>query len=257
MLYLYVKTHNKTGLKYLGYTSNKNPHLYEGSGIYWKTHLNKHGKDFTTEIIKECSTKEEIKEWGKHYSDLWNVVDSNEWANLKPEEGDGGNPGPEGIKKIVKKQIGRVPWNKGKKMPNSFGKQISERQIGSKQSQETIQKRAEKNRGQKRSEETKQRMSEAQKGRTFTKETKKKQSLAKKGKTWEEIFGKEGAEHRRKNTYQDGGKIWTIVDEYGKIEKIKSLRKWCDHNNISYKAAHQAARRNGKHKGYTFTSEEE
>ncbi len=91
MYYIYVKTH-KTGLKYLGHTTSKNPHTYAGSGKYWKLHLKKHGKEYTTEILKECSTKEETKYWGEHYSKLWNVVASPEWANLKEESGEGGWP---------------------------------------------------------------------------------------------------------------------------------------------------------------------
>jgi hypothetical protein len=90
MIYLYVKTHNVTGLKYLGQTKNKNPHGYSGSGLYWKLHLKRHGRDFSTEIIKECTTQEEVRQWGVLYSNLWNVVESDEWANLKPETGDGG-----------------------------------------------------------------------------------------------------------------------------------------------------------------------
>lgn len=95
-IYLYKKTHNKTGFKYLGKTV-KNPFQYQGSGKLWLPHLKKHGYDITTEIIKECATKEEIRYWGKHYSKLWNIVDERDergkktWANLKPEEGDGGD----------------------------------------------------------------------------------------------------------------------------------------------------------------------
>lgn len=91
MFYLYIKTHSVTGLKYLGYTSSKNPHKYPGSGIYWNLHLKKHGYTWTTEIVKECSSKEEIKNWGQHYSNLWDVVNSNEWANLVEEKASGGN----------------------------------------------------------------------------------------------------------------------------------------------------------------------
>lgn len=93
---LYVKTHNETGLKYLGYTKQKAYHKYAGSGTYWKLHLRKHGRDYSTEIIKECQSKEEIKESGKHYSSIWNVVESNDWANLKPETGEGGYPNMSG-----------------------------------------------------------------------------------------------------------------------------------------------------------------
>lgn len=94
--YLYIKTHNITGLKYLGYTKRKDLHKYKGSGVYWNNHINKHGYDVTTEILKECSSKEEIREAGIYYSVLWNVVNAYDengnkiWANLVPEMGDGG-----------------------------------------------------------------------------------------------------------------------------------------------------------------------
>lgn len=91
LIYLYVKTHNKTGLKYLGKTVKKDPHAYRGSGAYWKLHLKKHGADYTTEIIRECRSLDELEEWGLFYSNLWNVVESENWANLKPEVGDGGS----------------------------------------------------------------------------------------------------------------------------------------------------------------------
>jgi hypothetical protein len=87
-IYLYVKTHNKTGLKYLGKTE-RDPHKYKGSGTYWRRHIKEHGYDVTTEILRECITNEEVYEWGIHYSHLWNVVESDEWANLKEESSDG------------------------------------------------------------------------------------------------------------------------------------------------------------------------
>lgn len=90
IIYLYKKTHNKTGLQYLGKTAAQDPYAYKGSGKRWKLHLNKHGYDVTTEILKECSTNDEVKEWGGYYSKLWNVVESRDWANLKEEYGDGG-----------------------------------------------------------------------------------------------------------------------------------------------------------------------
>lgn len=94
--YLYVKTHNITGLKYLGQTKKKDPHMYKGSGKYWLLHLKKHGKDYTTEILCECKSKEELKEKGLYYSQLLNVVESREWANLIEETG-GGAGGKKGI----------------------------------------------------------------------------------------------------------------------------------------------------------------
>lgn len=118
-IYLYVKTHNKTGLKYLGKTKSSDPHLYQGSGSYWTNHIKKHGYDVTTEIIKECSSKEELKKWGSHYSKLWNVVRSKEWANLKEETGDGGDTSmcenfQTAILKVAEQKKKARWWNNGK-----------------------------------------------------------------------------------------------------------------------------------------------
>lgn len=89
MLFLYKKTHNKTGLKYLGKTQ-QDPYKYKGSGTYWTRHLAIHGNDVSTEILLETEDPNELKQVGIYYSTLWNVVDSDEWANLKLENGDGG-----------------------------------------------------------------------------------------------------------------------------------------------------------------------
>lgn len=89
--YLYLKIHNKTGLKYLGKTY-KNPFKYRGSGIRWTNHLRVHGNDVTTEILKECNSKEELIHWGVYYSNLWDVVNNNQFANLQKETGDGRDP---------------------------------------------------------------------------------------------------------------------------------------------------------------------
>lgn len=89
MLYLYIKTHNKTGLKYLGKTNRDDYHSYPGSGIRWKRHLDKYGYDYTTRILLATDDKEELKETGLFFSKLFNVVKSKEWANFQDEKGDG------------------------------------------------------------------------------------------------------------------------------------------------------------------------
>lgn len=171
-IYLYVKTHNKTGIKYLGQTTAKDPHKYSGSGVYWKLHLKKHGHDYTTEILKECKTKEEVKLFGMYYSNLWNVVESDNWANLKVEQGDGGRQSEEVRKRIGEAGKGRTPWNKGKKMwSEEDRKKIGERNRSrGPQSADTISKRISKTTGKVRSEEQRKRASDAQKGRKLTPE---------------------------------------------------------------------------------------
>jgi hypothetical protein len=93
---LYLKEHSVTGLKYLGYTKHDIT-TYNGSGKYWLRHLKTHGNEHTTQILLQTSDKEEIKSMGRYYSNLWDIVNAkNEngdkiWANLRIEQGDGGN----------------------------------------------------------------------------------------------------------------------------------------------------------------------
>jgi len=90
MIYLYVKTHNKTGLNYLGKTTAANPHTYWGSGKHWCSHVKKHGYDVTTTILLATESEEELKETGLFFSKMFNIVASPEWANLIEESGAGG-----------------------------------------------------------------------------------------------------------------------------------------------------------------------
>jgi hypothetical protein len=133
-IYLYKKTHRITGLQYLGKTTSTDPHSYTGSGKYWKSHLHKHGFTYDTEILKECTTNDEVKYWGEYYSKLWNIVESTAWANLKPESGDGGDAGPEGRRKISEAQSGRKHT-----LDENTAK--SKRQTGIKRSPEYIAKK--------------------------------------------------------------------------------------------------------------------
>lgn len=142
-IYLYVKTHNKTGLKYLGKTTAKDPHKYKGSGTYWISHIKKHGYDVTTSIIQECSSSDEIMNWGLFYSNLWDVVKSDEWANLKPELGDGGSVGGNLKKAETKKKIsntmkGRPAHNKG--LRQSHKKHQPRKDAGSKRDSNGVSK---------------------------------------------------------------------------------------------------------------------
>jgi hypothetical protein len=122
-IYLYKKTHTVTGLNYLGKTISKDPHVYTGSGIYWKKHLKKYGCTFTTEILKECQTEEELVFWGQHYSKLWNVAESKEWANLVEEAGSRGHWSEESKEKLSqtkKQELAKLTTEqKSQRMKNS------------------------------------------------------------------------------------------------------------------------------------------
>jgi len=107
LIYLYIKTHKKTGFKYLGKTSSTDPHKYKGSGLLWRQHLAEHGPYYDTEILRECHSNEELSHWGRYYSKLWNVVEDCGWANRIPETGGGGNHTPERKELFRKQQLGK------------------------------------------------------------------------------------------------------------------------------------------------------
>ena len=96
--FLYIKTHNKTGLKYFGKTIRKDPYKYKGSGTYWMRHIKEHGYDVTTVVLNKGRPYEDehlMKIVALAFSTKHNIVDAKDemgrkiWANLIPESGDG------------------------------------------------------------------------------------------------------------------------------------------------------------------------
>lgn len=116
--YLYIKTHNVTGLKYFGKTT-QNPFKYKGSGKYWINHIKNYGNDVITEIygfyiIKELCLNDAIK-----FSIENDIVNSSLWANLKLEELDGGDTSKtenyiKSLPNVVAKKKLFKWWNNGK-----------------------------------------------------------------------------------------------------------------------------------------------
>ena len=117
--------------------TRQNPFSYPGSGVYWANHLKVHGNDVKTEILHECGVIEEIETLGLYYSNLWNIVESKDFANLVPETGENscgmlGKKQTQETKNKISKSLksvpftderrmkisdalmGNVPWNKGK-----------------------------------------------------------------------------------------------------------------------------------------------
>lgn len=91
MFHIYIKQHKITKKKYLGFTKRKDPFKYKGSGKYWTQHIKKHGvKEVETLELYSFHTKQEAWEFAKSLSEKLNIVESAEWANLKPEGLDGG-----------------------------------------------------------------------------------------------------------------------------------------------------------------------
>lgn len=160
IIYLYVKQHSITGLKYFGKTVSKNPFKYLGSGLRWTRHYKKHGKsNINTLEVWGFDDKNLCQEFAHKFSIKNNIVNSDEWANLKEENGQDGG------------------W-----LPHS--------NIGFKYSEETKRKMSDSQKAKggygpkKHSEETKRKMSEKRKARPspslgtkWTDEQKLKQSI--------------------------------------------------------------------------------
>lgn len=87
----YIKQHTVTGLKYFGKTTNitVTEGSYRGGGKYWKLHIKKHGVEHVKTIWKSdvFTDRNECIEFGLKFSSDNNIVNSNEWANLEPENG--------------------------------------------------------------------------------------------------------------------------------------------------------------------------
>lgn len=129
----YIKRHSLTGLKYFGKTTNINVTngRYRGGGKYWKEHINKHGVRYVETIWKSevFTDKEKCIDFGLAFSELFDIVKSNEWANLEPENGiNGFVPGTasslkgrklteEHKAKIAQSTKGREAHNKGLPSP--------------------------------------------------------------------------------------------------------------------------------------------
>ena len=84
--YLYIKQHKITGLKYLGKTT-RNPYKYKGSGTYWKNHLKKHGNLINTTWTKLFYDIDELVKVSLILSNILNIIESKNWANMRLEDG--------------------------------------------------------------------------------------------------------------------------------------------------------------------------
>lgn len=230
MYYLYVKTHNKTGLKYLGKTT-RDPDTYRGSGIRWINHINLHGYDVTTEILLVTTDKHLLREKGEYYSTLWNVVGDYNWANLIPESGDGGDTSE---------------FINYKETDQSFRKDIdylvhlsdSCRQAWkNKFLDETFDEAAYK----KMCSERTTRMWES---RGISDEERLQRSRDAKENYIKDPSLKNRLSTAAKQAWEKKPRYYEVTHPNGSKEKIKFLRRWCKENNINYHLLYNTIRRN-------------
>ena len=142
-IYLYAKQHRVTGLRYFGKTK-KDPYTYTGSGTYWLRHLKTHGKNIDTTWVQAYEDDVLVKEEAVFFSKIYNIVESDEWANLTIETGLDGRHDQSGSKNP----------NWGKKHSDAVKEKQSKLMAGHKQSPATIAKRVAKNKGQVRSNQS-------------------------------------------------------------------------------------------------------
>jgi len=113
--FLYIKQHKVTGLKYFGKTTKKDPVAYLGSGKHWKRHIKKHGEHIETLWYQLFTDEQKMVEYALRFSKDNNIVESQEWANLKEENGlDGGSYKHRPETKIKNSQIMVERWKQGK-----------------------------------------------------------------------------------------------------------------------------------------------
>jgi hypothetical protein len=179
---LLVMSHNVTGLKYFCKTSDlRNVYNYKGSGLYWKKHLNKHGKDVTVGVMGFYTDYQRCRNAALKFSQENDIVNSDAWANLVLENGTDGalngsdNPfygkshTPEMTEHLRQQKIGksvnkgayRSPENRAKISASLKGRKnpaVSQALTGRKLPQETIEKIKESRKGYTHSMETREKL---------------------------------------------------------------------------------------------------
>ena len=146
--YLYIKQHSVTGKLYFGKTV-KNPEKYYGSGLHWKRHIQKHGKEHI-QTLWYCLflDQESCTEFALNFSEQQNIVESNDWLNKTLENGlDGMSPSfkhsNETRTRMSKTHIKNPVWE-GKHFSDSHKKNLSLSHKGQVQSKESNYSRSKK-----------------------------------------------------------------------------------------------------------------
>jgi hypothetical protein len=118
---LYIK--ELAGIKYFGKSVKENISSYRGSGKIWKDRIKKYGPaNVKTIWISEWFNEpEHLVDFALLFSEIYDIVNSNEWANHKPENGlDGGFTSnafnaPDAIIKRSRTQLGVSCPQRGRK----------------------------------------------------------------------------------------------------------------------------------------------
>lgn len=105
-IYLYVKQHSVTGLKYFGKTVTADPTSYNGSGAEWDRHLKEYGKLIETKRVWKFDDVEKASIFAINFSIDNDIVKSRFWANKRIETAKGGgNPNLKTTRKLESRII--------------------------------------------------------------------------------------------------------------------------------------------------------
>lgn len=241
---IYCTTNLINGKKYIGKDVCNNPN-YLGSGVLLKKSIIKYGKEnFLKEILEECNSKEMLNDREKYWIVYHNAVNSSEYYNLR-DGGDGGdtftnNPN----KELIRSKRTGVNNNafknlKGKSYEEIYGieraLELKEscrlRNLGKKQTVETIEKRIKHFKDIERPYDVRRKISKAHLGKIVSESTKEKQSIYRKGKTYEELFGletsnkiKEKKRNRSGISQLSDANIVTILDIYYSSKELAQVK---------------------------------
>lgn len=206
-IFLYVKQHQKTGLKYFGKTIRKDPYTYFGSGKYWNNHLKTHGYDVNTLHVWEFENIKQCKHFALKFSIENKIVESNLWANLVEETGEGGWPS--------KWPVGS---RNGTKNP-FFGKTHSDK--------------------------VRRRLSDVHKGKIISLEMRAKLSKILTGRPKANTKNYSKSMKERAKNPNDPSMValresrsddWIVCNPQGNHIQIHSLRKFCNENSLNVKS---------------------
>lgn len=120
---IYIKQCPHCNKKYMGKHIGKNIESYKGSGVYWSDHLKYHKVNPIHIWNSDWFYDTSIVEYALNLSEEFNITESDDWFNLKPEDGiNGGGCGEDG--QIKRKATMADPDWKG-----SIGKEATSKRL--------------------------------------------------------------------------------------------------------------------------------